>query len=274
MVEICFHRLQCAGHMYRTLTAYCIYLKPKGIPFVWPGSAVPFGPWQPHIQLLQPQATIQQPLSSALPLQSAPSRPETSRVEKMSSAHAPLLALPAPEPMDLEAKPVVTTSAQESHTELKSAVDAVADPRRGANKDDGDQNPGAAHETHATTSGVVVKPLTVEQSNERLAEALMERKKGSKDPDVTVQALKRPAAKGQGQKPIMKRPAASLKKPAAAVKPCSQTQETKSKIPKGHGKPIPSVAKRIKAMPSGCSRCRGVPGCTPSCWVYAGWSRV
>ena len=105
MVEICFHRLQCAGHMYRTLTAYCIYLKPKGIPFVWPGSAVPFGPWQPHIQLLQPQATIQQPLSSALPLQSAPSRPETSRVEKMSSAHAPLLALPAPEPMDLEAKP-------------------------------------------------------------------------------------------------------------------------------------------------------------------------
>jgi len=62
-----------------------------------------------------------------------------------------------------------------------------------------------------------------------------------------------------------KRPAASAKARAAAFKK-RPAANAKSKAKKS-GAHSMSAAARLKARPEGCSKCRGKPGCTLSCWL-------
>ena len=59
---------------------------------------------------------------------------------------------------------------------------------------------------------------------------------------------------------VFKRPAADGKGPAAKVtkkKPAKKTLKKTKKKP----------ASWVKLRPNGCSTCRYMPGCTPSCWM-------
>lgn len=62
-----------------------------------------------------------------------------------------------------------------------------------------------------------------------------------------------------------KRPAASAKARAAACKK-RPAANAKSKAKKS-GAHSMSAAARLKARPEGCSKCRGKPGCSLSCWL-------
>ena len=63
---------------------------------------------------------------------------------------------------------------------------------------------------------------------------------------------------------VMKKPATVMKKPAAMkVTKSHKKQDGKSKAPL-------SMKERLNLKPAGCSKCRGIPGCTPSCWKGRG----
>jgi hypothetical protein len=62
----------------------------------------------------------------------------------------------------------------------------------------------------------------------------------------------------------MKKPATVMKKPAAMkVTKFHKKQDGKAKAPL-------SMKERLNLKPTGCSKCRGIPGCTPSCWKGRG----
>jgi hypothetical protein len=66
----------------------------------------------------------------------------------------------------------------------------------------------------------------------------------------------------------MKKPSAARKTISKAAKKCPKTKHTKAKNDAGF--PL-TMKQRLKSRPDGCSKCRGVPGCTPSCWKARGW---
>lgn len=67
------------------------------------------------------------------------------------------------------------------------------------------------------------------------------------------------------KKPL-KKPAAVMKKPAATMKATMKA----TKIANLKDKNPLTMNQRLKLKPEGCSKCRGVPGCTPSCWKGRG----
>eukprot|EP00438_Fugacium_kawagutii_P013223 Skav204016 [mRNA] locus=scaffold3530:5749:7164:- [translate_table: standard] len=77
-----------------------------------------------------------------------------------------------------------------------------------------------------------------------------------------------PSKKRKG--PTSKRGGPPAKKPAAR----SAGSAGVGTLPKGNGRVMPSKAVRVRMMPNGCSTCREVPGCTPSCWLKKGWIRA
>lgn len=90
--------------------------------------------------------------------------------------------------------------------------------------------------------------------------------------ETAVRERPRSEKKKKGEKPPMKKPAsASAGCAVAANRSARSAAAVKYSIPKGEGKPIPDRSVRLRMMPSGCSTCRRVPGCTPSCWVKKGW---
>lgn len=130
------------------------------------------------------------------------------------------------------------------------------------------------------------KPMTVTDSLQKLRLALDKRGGDSK-------IMKRPASKlddstdapasQEKRNNNSKESAAMMKRPAAAPKASSSASAAKKKktkesltlnqIPRGDGKVMPSKAQRVRMVPYGCSTCRQIAGCTPSCWVKKGWVR-
>eukprot|EP00435_Cladocopium_sp_Y103_P053198 s230_g17.t1 len=110
------------------------------------------------------------------------------------------------------------------------------------------------------------------------------RQTGMKRPASAV--LRKPAC---ADKTKMKRPAAAEElhspgkgKPAAKVKTSKEKQKKASaakagKDSSGKGKkrsgPLQTISRKAaaKQYPTGCSRCRGTIGCTPSCWQRRGF---
>ncbi len=97
--------------------------------------------------------------------------------------------------------------------------------------------------------------------NAELEKALETRDKNKKETKERPEAVPK-AGKAQP----------TLKKPAAAPKAGTTMKRPSGKIGKGKG-PIPSQESRNRQMPHGCSKCRWVMGCTPSCWVNRGYHR-
>ena len=112
------------------------------------------------------------------------------------------------------------------------------------------------------------------EANQMLEQALQDRAQDKKDQQGQKEVMKKPAASKSVQKQqVLKRPAAKstpfakaapvrkaglkLKRPAAA-----------SEDKKGA---IPSLDKRRQLRPQGCSRCRWVEGCCRSCWIGRGY---
>ena len=67
--------------------------------------------------------------------------------------------------------------------------------------------------------------------------------------------------------------AASKKRPAATAKASGKAKAVASKKKPaarggvgGGGAHYPDFAARLRARPDGCPKCRGKPGCSPSCW--------
>jgi hypothetical protein len=87
--------------------------------------------------------------------------------------------------------------------------------------------------------------------------------------------MKRPSASGSALVGVAKQKTSTqMKKPAASKNGQKGTPEVVYQIPPGKNRPIPGKASRVRTMPFGCNKCRGVAGCTPSCWVLKGWVRV
>lgn len=97
--------------------------------------------------------------------------------------------------------------------------------------------------------------------NAQLEKALDKRNQTKKDTQPEMNLPKNP--------PIQKKPAAAPKAGNVMKRPSGKSGNRSSK---GKG-PIPSKETRIRLMPDGCSKCRWVKGCTPSCWVNRGFHR-
>eukprot|EP00435_Cladocopium_sp_Y103_P036937 s4229_g9.t1 len=90
---------------------------------------------------------------------------------------------------------------------------------------------------------------------------------------MAASPLRRPAAV-ESSKPTSKKATVkknAMKRPAASSGASSSFEP--GPVPSGYGKKMPSKEKRMELYPKGCSRCRFVPGNTPSCWVKKGWKR-
>ena len=132
------------------------------------------------------------------------------------------------------------------------------------------------------------QPLALEVAVEDLAKAHYGRGVGDGAEDTAVS--KKPAAKGM-RKPASAKagtgPNASPQKGKAGSqvksvakplknlkKPSASSQQVKMKRPAAAAKkPLVKItrAESVRLFPCGCSRCRGRPGCTPSCWTKRGY---
>ena len=63
-------------------------------------------------------------------------------------------------------------------------------------------------------------------------------------------------------------------KGAAMKKPSTGGKNTKTATAASNRKPVQgwSMQKRLKMYPTGCIKCRNIPGCTPSCYKVRGES--
>jgi hypothetical protein len=213
----------------------------------------------------------------------------------------PQLALPAPQP---EKIPVQETAANDGKDLAKvsqvasAGFDQLSKPEEIAKPevpvttaDQKEEAPEIAKSEPERQSQRQQKPLSIAQANARLQDALQKRSGAVAKGGKPSSNLKRPASNvevSQNPKP-MKRPSASgsalvgvakqktstqMKKPAASKNGQKGTPEVVYQIPPGKNRPIPGKASRVRTMPFGCNKCRGVAGCTPSCWVLKGWVRV
>lgn len=105
------------------------------------------------------------------------------------------------------------------------------------------------------------------QSNMMLEQALDDRKKDKKDTEQCVN--KKPS----GKAPPRKKPASNSKKLKATPEPKAPPPMKKQSLkrPDRAPTPMPSNKKRLAERPHGCSKCRWVPGCCPSCWAGRGY---
>ena len=211
---------------------------------------------------------------------------------------APLLALPAPpvesaqesaQPSVLETKPELP-AIDKGVTDDKATDTPVVVPTSAPGTTETHMALEAGGQVELPKEGVVkIERAPAEGGPEkvppqtaiaRLQDALVKRQDGSRseDPAATQNSkMKRPASASVQKKqgPPMKKPASVQKNQGPPMKrPASKKPhkaEEKDVIPEGKGRPIPSKSKRVKMMPTGCSTCRFVSGCTPSCWKKKNW---
>lgn len=186
------------------------------------------------------------------------------------------MALPA-----IEDRQPVAVEPTEAPKELESVPAPAADLTAAKTE----AVPKAEPELEADTPKSVPdkKPkLTANKAVERLSEELERRdtKRGTnKNP------MKKPASAMKAIKGTMKKPSSGdvknkkAKCASSSGTPVDSIQREKTangtdRIPKGLGRPIPCERTRIRLMPSGCTSCRHVKGCTPSCWLKKGWVSV
>lgn len=154
------------------------------------------------------------------------------------------------EDVTVSEKPVALPAAKEDPQPVKSIPEEI--------KDEAGQTPKKDSLKRKSSK------LSVEESNAKLQAALERRKAGSSKPA----AMKKPVAKASTNQKVAKKPGAKTSE-KKAVK--NKKEKETERIPQGHGKPMPAKPTRLKYMPHGCSKCRKVPGCTPSCWRKKGW---
>ena len=184
---------------------------------------------------------------------------------------APLLALPAPsaepsQPSALETKQELPAIGKDVKDEKGEDISVVAPTSTPGTAEINVALQAGGEKTEAAPAEGVAQKIPPQAAVARLQEALVKRQEGSKSddqPPSKKSKMKRPASalaqKSQG--PPMKKPASQK----------AQKPEENHVIPKGNGKPVPSKSRRIKMMPHGCTTCRFVAGCTPSCWKKKGW---
>lgn len=233
----------------------------------------------------QPQESVQlQPLQQPGALPSASSK--QGHPEDKPSPSKPLLALPAPvveqpkvakpvekdkedekvRPKDTEPKAEKAVE-KDQETDLVPAEDTVEPPK--VEKEAEAKK--ATDEKQLKASAIDKKPnMSVKDSMSRLTDAMNQRGGAlKKRPAAALEAAPKPKAAAKSAGKTMKKPAAAPKEMATKKK---QDPET-AKIPKGNGRQIPKKEKRVEMVPEGCTSCRRVAGCTPSCWVKKGWVR-
>ena len=238
-----------------------------------------------HAKASQPALPDTEPAAPAHHLGPQP-EPATQKI--------PLLALPAPQP---EKMPVQETTANDGKDLAKVSQVPIFDQKIAKPEEpvttagQKEEAPEIAKSEPERQSQRQQEPLSIAQANARLQDALQKRSGAVAKGGKPSSNLKRPASNvevSQNPKP-MKRPSASgsafvgvakqktstqMKKPAASKKCQKGTPEVVYQIPPGKNRPIPGKASRVRTVPFGCKKCRGVAGCTPSCWVQKGWVRV
>lgn len=109
------------------------------------------------------------------------------------------------------------------------------------------------------------------QAIETLSNALLKREqnKAEKKAATESEVQKKPACKSS----CKAKAKAAMKKPASAVKTTKSKIKT-VKCKKSVGDKKMTQQLRFKMKPEGCSKCRYRRGCTDSCWVQRGWTKV
>ena len=128
----------------------------------------------------------------------------------------------------------------------------------GAGDDPTDATAGATQHNSAADAGACAShdlPASNEELNLATATAAL---MASADAAAAAASKKRPAASAKASS---KAKAVALKK-----KPAARGGGEGGGGVGGGGAHFPAPAARLRARPDGCPKCRGKPGCSPSCW--------